>query len=93
MIQLIDVTGGKAVGGQIRLRYAVSHSTPGRDGTTVTADLTVNVYPDRTVRAALDFGEITGTTQGEALDRLASWCERTAIALRDRSAGTPGLLL
>ncbi len=72
--------------------YVVEHSTPGREGTTLTADVTVRVYGDR-VYGTIDFGEVTEGSVHEVFSKLGEWCERMSKALRNRPISTQNLPL
>ena len=66
--------------------YEAAHTRPGHDGTTLRLDVVVDRH--------LGFGRVTaratlvpcieGGTTEEALDKLADWAERLAIAIRHR---------
>jgi len=69
------------------LDYVVTHSTPGREGTTLTANLKVRSYVDRAV-AELMIDQCESATPVEAIERLAVWLDRLAVGLRDRKDTT-----
>lgn len=66
-----------------KLNYEIRHSQPGRDGTTLTADLEMVLTPDRTT-LRINLAECDGQTPQEALDRLAHWLERLAVGIKER---------
>jgi hypothetical protein len=78
------------------VRYEVSHSTPGETGTTLTQDLVVGFSPaDGKVVAKLTLAELEAPDFDSALEKMASWCDRMAIALReprDITASIPVLI-
>ena len=62
-------------GSMVRLDYEVTHSTDGRDGTTLTADLKMFVADGRTI-VNLEVPECDAATPREAVERLSRWLER-----------------
>jgi hypothetical protein len=69
--------------GLLKLEYSLEHSTPGRTGTNLASPLHIMVTPGKTT-CKLVIDDCSGANTEEALERLASWCERMAIALRER---------
>lgn len=65
-----------------QLNYIVSHSTPGADGTTLEADMTMDIAPDKTT-VNLAVATVSAPTQEEAIKNLAEHLERLAKAIRD----------
>ncbi len=78
-------------GGFIETTYDASHSTPGRAGTCLELDISISQHQ----RMGKTWAEVTLRPElntldaGEALDKLADWAERLAIALRNRGPVTP----
>jgi len=68
--------------------YKIRHSTPGREGTTLTCPLTLCVYPDRT-SCVITTDVCEAATPDEALNRMAVWLRRLADGIEDRKASTP----
>jgi hypothetical protein len=63
--------------------------TPGRGGTCLKLDVeVVRRFGKITARLAAD-PELDGEDAEAALDKLATWLERSAIAIRHRGAPTP----
>lgn len=70
--------------------YQLKHATPGREGTTLTLDVQVTQAFGKVTAKILDLEpEVKGGTQEEALDKLAEWMERAAVAIRQRGAPRP----
>jgi hypothetical protein len=67
-----------------RATYNLTHSTPGREGTTLTEELILDIYPSRPVIASISIGKCPGFTTEEALIRLSSWLRRLADSLDQR---------
>ena len=61
--------------GLTRIDYQVTHSTPGRDGTTLTTSLKMNVMPGETT-VELTVPECQGSIPTEALDKLCVYLDR-----------------
>lgn len=63
--------------------YVIRHSN---ERTTLEVDLSVQYTPwlGKEVAAELKFSPFECSTLDEAMDKFADWCERTAIALRNR---------
>lgn len=72
-----------SVAGWPRLTYEISHSTPGRDGTTLTAELVLGIGPERSC-CKIDIPECDAPTHGDALGRMASWLRRLADGIEQR---------
>lgn len=71
--------------------YDAEHTTPGRDGTCLTFPIQVLSFPaGNTVRTKIDIAIDCETVDGQevAFDRLASYLERMAIAIRERGKPT-----
>ncbi len=66
--------------------YEISHSTPGREGTVLTAPLTLSIGRDKTW-CALAVNDCAAATPDEAITKLATWLRRLADGLEKR-AGT-----
>lgn len=78
-------------GGFIETSYNVTHTTPGRSGTCLELDVCVSqnqrmgkTWVEVTLRP-----ELSTLSTDDALDKLAEWAERLAIALRHRGPATP----
>lgn len=72
--------------GVITSAYEIRHTTPGRDGTTLALDVVVQQdtrFGVTKVRALLD-PRIEALDTEAALDKLADWAERLAVAVRHR---------
>lgn len=73
----------------VTLKYDAVHNVAGLR-TTLTLPLTVQLNLDTgKVKVALDVSGVEADTLDAALDRLATWCERSAEAIRER-ARKPG---
>jgi hypothetical protein len=68
------------------LTYTARHSTPGRNGTTLDLDIEVVITPtSASARMSKIEADVSVEPDPEAaLDKLASWLERTALAIRTR---------
>lgn len=70
--------------------YELSHSIPGRQGTTLSLDVHLEMAFGRTKAQVLDLRpEVEGENPEAALDKLADWLERSAKALRERGKPHP----
>ena len=66
------------------VRYEVSHCTPGSDGTVLSQDLVVGFEPSAgKVVAKMTLTNLEAPDFDSALEKMASWCDRMAIALRE----------
>lgn len=65
-------------------RYNLTHSTPGREGTTLEEPLTICIRPDKTW-CELTIRECSAANPDEALERLALWLRRLADGIDKRS--------
>lgn len=76
-------------------RYRLRHTRNGRRGTTLTLDVSIAQAFDKTTATIVDLApEVDGdgaAASEEALDKLADWLERAAIAIRARGAPTPAI--
>lgn len=76
-------TANRVHAGLVCLDYDLSHSTPGPNGTTLKADLTMNVTESRaSVTLAID--ECDAPTPKEAIERMSRWLERLKEGLDKR---------
>jgi hypothetical protein len=79
-------------GGFIEAAYNATHTTPGRSGTCLDLEVCV-VQNQRMCKTWVEVRgmrpELNTLDTGEALDKLAEWAERLAIALRSRGPATP----
>lgn len=66
--------------------YTLEHSTPGRNGTTLSEPVTVKIGPTGHTEVMLGILVTEGVSVEVALDRMQSNLERLAEALRDRRA-------
>ncbi len=66
-----------------KLLYTVSHSTPGRDGTTLSASLSLYIRMDKTW-CDMKIEGCEGSTPKESLDRMAAWLRRLADGIDER---------
>lgn len=69
--------------GLTRLEYTVKHSTPGREGTTLSAELYLNVFDDY-VECSLTVPGTSGDTPKEALERMCAYLERLKTGIETR---------
>ncbi|MGV0949276.1 MAG: hypothetical protein ACOYB3_01295 [Azonexus sp.] len=69
--------------GLTRIDYAVSHSTPGRDGTTLAAELHLKVMDSQT-ECVLIVPDATAATPKEALEKMCAYLERLKIGIEQR---------
>tara|TARA_B100001105_G_scaffold255398_1_gene254590 strand:+ start:4332 stop:4652 length:321 start_codon:yes stop_codon:yes gene_type:complete len=78
-------------GGFVETVYSATHSTPGRSGTFLELEVCV-VQNQRMGKTWVEVGgmrpELNTLDTGEALDKLAEWAERLAVALRHRGPAT-----
>jgi len=70
----------------VGIQYQLEHSTPGRDGTTLSVPVTVNIGPSGHVDVIAGLITAQGDSVETALDKLQSYLERLAEALRERRA-------
>lgn len=71
--------------------FELSHSTPGRTGTTLGLSVAVKVGFGKTWVTMPDLEVILEEENVEAaLDRLAGWMERAALAIRERGKPVAG---
>lgn len=81
--------------GKLVAVYKATHSTPGRDGTTL--DFEIRVQHSRHSKkyyAEVAFDGCDGTDPMSAIRRLGAWCDRAAEAIRTADLGaTPALPL
>lgn len=70
--------------------YLGRHSTPGRDGTTLSFDMVLEKNLAGNYSARIDFGvpPIFNTPE-QAMDKLADWLSRAAIAIKERKTAPP----
>lgn len=78
-------------GGFVETAYNATHTTPGRAGTCLELDvvLSQNQRMGKTWVEVTLRPELKTLNTDEALDKLAEWAERLAIALRHRGPATP----
>lgn len=68
----------------VKARYEIAHETPGDTGTRLTQDLDLVLDPvTGKVGAKLTLSDLEADNLDAALEKMASWCERMAIALRE----------
>lgn len=80
---MMTLTHYENLGNGAKLDYTVTHSTPGREGTTLTAYLTLCIRQDKSW-CELKVEDCEGTNQKEALDRMSSWLRRLADGIDQR---------
>ena len=69
-------------------RYRATHTTPGREGTTLDFTVTVRAFNGLTT-ADIDFGSVPkGDTTEDALSTLGDWLQRAADAINQRQRDT-----
>lgn len=66
-----------------KLEYKVYHATPGRDGTTVGAELKLFIRPNKSW-CEMRIEDCGGETQQVALDKMAAWLRRLATGIEER---------
>lgn len=69
--------------GLVRFDYVVDQTTPGRDGTTLSAELKLNVT-DRQTECALVVPECSAATPQEALEKMCAYLDRLKAGIKDR---------
>ena len=69
--------------GLVRFDYVVSHSTPGRDGTTLAAELHLKVMANQT-ECVLMVPDCSAATPKEALEKMCAWLERLKTGIETR---------
>lgn len=69
-----------------RATYEASHSTPGREGTTLKEEIIMDVYPGRPTSLSMSIPECEAPTPDEALARLSGWLRRLADGIDNRGA-------
>lgn len=79
----MTLVGYENQGGEARFGYTVTHSTPGRDGTTLSAGLQLYVRHDKSW-CELEVDNCEGANQKEALDRMVLWLRRLADGIEQR---------
>jgi hypothetical protein len=79
-LQKVEVDGK----GGYSAKYAVMHTQPGREGTVLVLPLQID-YSNGKASCSLTVVDCTGSNPDAALERLAVWCERTALAIRERA--------
>lgn len=72
--------------GSIRVDYDLTHSTPGRDGTTLRAPLTVFIAAHQT-HCRLEIDRCEGLTADESLAKMSAWLRRLADGIDQRGSG------
>jgi hypothetical protein len=80
---MLTLKEASRLGGQLLLNYEVSHSTPGRDGTTLTAPLQLRVVEGK-VSAKIEVDMATAELPTEALDKLCVYLERMIEGIKKR---------
>lgn len=69
--------------------YRVENSTPGRDGVTVFQDLVIRQGLNEGAKASMNIEDMEPQpTVHDALDKIASWLELMAAAIRSREVKT-----
>lgn len=75
----------KVSSGLTALEYEVSHSTPGREGTTLTCPLRMQIqHHGGPCIVKLDLCEAQGATPKEALEKLVSYLQRMTEGIEKR---------
>jgi hypothetical protein len=76
--------------GRLVVNYIVSHSTPGREGTTVSEPMTLTCANRGSGEwtCSMKIEDATGDTPQAVLLKLQSWLERLSIALKDSEKAT-----
>jgi hypothetical protein len=70
--------------------YRLEHNQPGRNGTCLSLDVTLEHGFNRIKVGMPDLApEVSGVDPEAALDKLAEWLERSAIAIRKRGTPSP----
>lgn len=67
--------------------YEVTHSTPGRDGTTVKQILEAYIYPHKT-KLSLVIDDCEDATPAEALAKMSRWLRRLADGIDEHKGST-----
>lgn len=70
--------------GELRAEYELTHSTPGREGTTLEEPLVLRISPGGHTLCTLHIDDCKGDTTNEALDRMAIWLRRLADGIENR---------
>lgn len=70
--------------GELRVEYALTHSTPGREGTCLEQPLVLTIRPGGHTLCTLHIDDCTGGTINEALDRMSTWLRRLADGIENR---------
>ena len=71
------------LGNGAKIDYSVTHSTPGREGTTLSANLRLYIRQDKSW-CEMRIEDCEGANQREALDRMAVWLKRLADGIDQR---------
>lgn len=79
----MTLTNFENLGNGAKLEYVVSHATPGREGTTLTAYLRLYIRADKSW-CEMKVEDCEGVDQKEALDRMATWLRRLAEGIEQR---------
>lgn len=69
--------------GGSRLDYIVEHTTPGRDGTVLSANLRLFLHGDKSW-CEIKVEDCQAENQKDALDKMATWLRRLADGIEQR---------
>lgn len=84
---MMALTNYESLPGGAKLDYTVTHSTPGREGTTLSASLRLYIRPDKSW-CEMKVEDCEGADQKEALDRMSVWLRRLADGIDQRREAT-----
>ncbi len=79
--------------GTVVATYQASHSTPGREGTTLTFDVHLRVSGDGTASVSVDLGPAHAPGVPQGLNQMAVWLQRASLALQNLPPQTASLPL
>jgi hypothetical protein len=69
--------------GCLEAKYGLKHITPGPGGTHLEQDLTLTIDRDGAT-ASITLTDCRGSSPEEAMERMANWLRRMAIAIEQR---------
>lgn len=84
---MMTLTNYENLGNGAKLEYTVTHSAPGREGTTLSANLRLYIRADKSW-CEMKIEDCDGANQKESLDRMAAWLRRLAEGIDQRKEMT-----
>lgn len=84
---MMTLTNLETLPGGVKIDYDVSHSIPGREGTTLSANLVLYIRQDKSW-CEFKIDSCEGLSSKESLDRMAVWLRRLADGIEQRKEMT-----